>query len=139
MSIGYERRTLEEIVALLADEGVDTLIDVRLNAISRKPGLSKTALSEGLEDAGIAYHHARELGNPRDNRDAFQKGLEPARERYRERLHGEGRDAFEDAVRRARAGRVALLCVERDHAICHRSAIVDQAMAEHPDLDLLVV
>ncbi|MDQ3504076.1 MAG: DUF488 domain-containing protein [Actinomycetota bacterium] len=47
------------------------LLDVRLNAISRKPGFSKKRLTAALAAVGIGYRHARALGNPRDNREPF--------------------------------------------------------------------
>ncbi|MDR1430587.1 MAG: DUF488 domain-containing protein, partial [Propionibacteriaceae bacterium] len=50
------------------------LVDVRQTPISRKRGLSKTALGAALSEAGIDYIHLRELGNPRDNRDGYRQG-----------------------------------------------------------------
>ena len=60
-SVGYEGRDLDEFVRLLRAHGVTVLLDVRLNAISRKPGFSKTRLTAALADAGIRYRHARAL------------------------------------------------------------------------------
>lgn len=40
-SVGYEGRDLSDFVELLQENGVTVLLDVRLNAISRKPGFSK--------------------------------------------------------------------------------------------------
>jgi len=60
VSVGYERRTSEELVSLLVSNRVDVLVDVRLTPLSRKRGLSKTALREALESAGIEYLHERE-------------------------------------------------------------------------------
>ena len=74
LSVGYEGRTLGDLVGLLVDHGTTLLLDVRLNAISRKPGLSKSALRAGLAGAGIGYRHARALGNPQDNREPFRSG-----------------------------------------------------------------
>ena len=86
ISIGYERRDLSELIGLLTANGVLTLVDVRLNPISRKRGFSKKALAAALGDAGIDYRHERELGNPKENRDPFRQGLESARRRYRRHL-----------------------------------------------------
>lgn len=44
-SVGYEGRSLDELVNELHEHRVTVLLDVRLNAISRKPGLSKTRLT----------------------------------------------------------------------------------------------
>ncbi|MFC7545204.1 DUF488 family protein [Plantactinospora sp. GCM10030261] len=70
--VGYEGRTAEELTAYLVASGVSRLVDVRLNAISRKPGLSKGALMRAMSEAGISYEHRRELGNPKSNRRASE-------------------------------------------------------------------
>ena len=71
IGVGYEGLTISEYIQVLRDLQVSTLVDVRLNAISRKPGFSKTRLKGYLADAGIQYLHYRELGNPKDNRKGF--------------------------------------------------------------------
>ena len=67
MSVGYEGRSVDELVDALVEAGVSVLVDVRENAISRKRGLSKRLLAEKLEARGITYVHEPTLGNPRDN------------------------------------------------------------------------
>jgi hypothetical protein len=46
-------RSLEELVEVLRSHGVELLVDVRLNAISHRPGFSKRALSAALGAADI--------------------------------------------------------------------------------------
>ena len=53
VSVGYEGRSVEELVQVLRAEDVAVLVDIRLTPISRKRGLSKTALTRALRDAGI--------------------------------------------------------------------------------------
>ena len=53
---------------------MSVLVDVRLNAVSRKSGFSKKRLTQALKDAGIEYVHEKDLGNPQDNRDSFRNG-----------------------------------------------------------------
>ena len=115
VSIGYEQRDVSELVGLLKANGVVTLIDVRLNPISRKKGFSKKALAAALGDAGIEYRHERELGNPKENRDPFRRGLESARQRYRNHLQDGPYSVYERIVDLASTSRIALLCYERDH------------------------
>ena len=74
VSIGYEGRDVEALIRQLQSLRVDVLVDVRLNPISRKRGMSKVALREALEAHGIRYVHHRELGNPKDNRDGYRSG-----------------------------------------------------------------
>lgn len=127
LSIGYEGRSLADVVELLVDNDVDVLVDVRLNAISRKPGLSKTALSDALAAAGIEYLHQRELGNPKDNRAGFRSGSKSSRSRYLRSLSNGGYSAYASTVDLAKTQRVALFCYEKTHAECHRSCIADKA------------
>src|SRR5690606_38963018 len=49
VSVGYEGREASELIDHLRSLDVSVVVDVRLNAISRKRGLSKTALREALE------------------------------------------------------------------------------------------
>ena len=137
VSIGYEQRNVSELIGLLKANGVVTVVDVRLNPISRKKGFSKKALAAALTDAGIEYRHERELGNPKENRDPFRRGLESARQRYRHHLQNSADSVYERLVDLASTSRVALLCYERDHDQCHRSCILDAAQTDHPTISVL--
>lgn len=139
VSVGYERRNLNELIDLLLENRVTTLVDVRLNAISRRKGFSKTALAAALNDAQIEYRHERELGNPQDNRDPLRQGLESARERYFDHLHNGASHVFDEIVELARVSRFALLCYEREHDQCHRSCILEAAQVANPALKVVQV
>lgn len=132
---GYEGRTIDEYIADLVVWNVRTLVDVRLNAISRKKGFSKRALGEALENAGISYLHRPELGNPKDNRDGFwEPGSEAAgkaHERFRALLNEEKAEAaIQEITHLASSERVALLCFESNESCCHRSLILDAVKEE---------
>ena len=136
-SVGYEGRTLGDFLQAIANHRVDVLVDVRLTPLSRKRGFSKTALSAALSDRGIDYLHLRELGNPKENRAAFQgPAVASGRRRYLKHLNNGSRHAYEELVELAFTRRVALLCVERDDRRCHRGCITDQAQQEHPALSV---
>jgi uncharacterized protein (DUF488 family) len=128
VSIGYEGRSVEELLDILEANLVEVLVDVRLNPISRKRGLSKTALREALDKRGIGYVHERDLGNPKDNREPFVTGdLPRGRRRYFARLDNSA--AFDRVMGLVRAHTVALLCFEHDERQCHRQCIVERALA----------
>lgn len=135
-TVGYEGRTLDELLTLLAAARIEVLVDVRENAVSRKPGLSKRRLSAALDLKGIAYRHEPLLGNPRANRDGFRRGKQRARSRYLRHLNNGSRAAYESVIELTKTTRVALLCFEREHATCHRSCIAEQALRENPRLRL---
>ncbi len=137
-SVGYEGTTLEELVEQLTAAHVSVVIDVRLNAISRKPGFSRRRLAEGLAAAGIDYVHEKELGNPRENRESFRRGDgADGRARMRSILEHQGRGAVERVVSFAASRRVALLCVEREHERCHRSVIAELAVELDPSIEVV--
>jgi uncharacterized protein (DUF488 family) len=137
VSIGYEQRDIDELVELLRSEEVELLVDVRLNAISRKRGFSKTALAAALKEAGIEYRHERALGNPKPNRDPFRRGEDSARHRYEEHLRDHAGLVHDELVELAETVRLALLCFERDHASCHRSSITAWAAASDPGISIV--
>ena len=56
-TVGYERRTVDELITTLTRAAVEVLVDVRLTPLSRKPGLSKNRIATRLYAAGIDYLH----------------------------------------------------------------------------------
>ncbi|WP_382304057.1 DUF488 family protein [Herbiconiux sp. UC225_62] len=128
--IGYEGLTLDAFVSKLRINSIDTLVDVRLNAISRKRGFSKRALSEALEAAGITYVHLPALGNHRDNRAGYGELrtdlAQEVRDRFRAVLQSEAAvAALELVADLARDKNVALFCYEYDEQHCHREQVLD--------------
>ena len=120
----------EQVPAILGVgyEGTSLVADVRLNSVSRIPGMSKTALRNALEASGIGYRHLRSLGDPKANRTGFAKpepGRQAAVTRYCRILdQPESRAALDELRALSQTRRVALLCVESDPAACHRQVIL---------------
>jgi uncharacterized protein (DUF488 family) len=134
-TVGYERRSLDELIAALVDAGVKRLIDVRELPLSRRPGFSKTALGEALRDAGIEYVHAKALGNPKPNRERYWAGdIEGGAAVYRKHLSNGSRSALVELADSLGDGRACLLCFERDHTECHRDVIVEALTELQPAL-----
>lgn len=132
VSVGYEGRTIDGFVADLQEAGVQTVADVRLNAISRKPGFSKTRLRDALAAVGIGYVHMRSLGNSKNNRQPFWDGHpEEGRRVFREALQSTGAQAsLGELSQLARDHVVAVLCFEADVERCHRKVIIDQVVKD---------
>lgn len=141
VSIGYEGRSLDELLEVLAEHHVDVVADVRLTPMSRKPGLSKTKLAAALAGQGVDYVHLRLLGNPKENREPFWTGeVASGVARYRELLGEPAVSvAIDDLVTLASGQRVAVLCFERDHGRCHRQVVVDEVLARSEGRDDAVV
>ncbi len=75
-TIGHGTRPIDELLEVLRDAGVRTLVDVRRFPSSRRhPQFNQAVLATALEADGIAYRHAVELGGRRSG--------EPGEERFR--------------------------------------------------------
>lgn len=131
-TIGYEGAVQPAVIARLKAAGVETLVDVRAVAASRRAGFSKTVLGESLRAEGIDYLHLRALGTPKAGREAARKGrVGEMRAIYADHL-AEPAAQVDWARLRALAGerRVALLCFEADHAGCHRAVLAERLASE---------
>jgi uncharacterized protein (DUF488 family) len=65
-TVGHGTRPIAELLEVLGEARVRTLVDVRRFPSSRRhPQFNQPALAASVEDAGIAYRHAVELGGRR--------------------------------------------------------------------------
>jgi uncharacterized protein (DUF488 family) len=126
VSAGYQGRSIDDFVAALLAAGVTDVADVRLTPWSRKPGFSKAVMSARLATAGIGYRHYRELGNPKENRDAFSGDrIDQGLARFRELLDDEqAARALSELATAIPGKRVAVLCFEHDERACHRQVVL---------------
>ena len=135
VSIGYEGRTPDGLIALLLEQRVERVIDVRELPLSRRRGFSKTALAQRLASAGIEYRHLRIAGNPhRQHRGNPEKCLAM----YERHLHAHP-EVIDAITAEADVRRVAFLCVERDHEACHRSRLLRALRRRHQQRGVKVV
>jgi uncharacterized protein (DUF488 family) len=127
-TIGYERDTLDAVIAKLKAADVQVVIDVRAVAASRRAGFSKTLLGASLKDQGIDYVHLRGLGTPKPGRDAARAGrvqeMHEIYERHLEAPEAQAELARAGAIARER--KAALLCYEADAGGCHREIVAER-------------
>jgi len=122
-TIGYEKKTIEQVLELLKRAKVKTLVDARKNPVSQyKPDFNKAKLQETLKKNGIDYIHYPELGVPSEIRrklgetgdyDWFFKQYD---ENILPRLE-------KDATLKPLSYPIAIMCVELDPTKCHRHRI----------------
>lgn len=126
-TIGYEGCQPSDLFAKLQDNNVKLLIDVRDVPLSRKPGFSKSSLSQGLGGAGIAYLHLKGLGDPKAGRVAAREGrfADFRRVFTMHMMTTAAQQAFAEAVTAASKSVACLLCFEQDHTNCHRCIVAD--------------
>lgn len=126
MTIGYEGSSAEDFVATLQAAKVTLLLDVREIPVSRRKGFSKKALTQLVEDAGIAYRHERDLGSPKPIRaqlhsDGDYKTYFKSFTKYLE-----SQQPLLKKLASELNGNIVLVCYERDPATCHRSVVARQ-------------
>ncbi len=127
-TIGYEGSSLEDFIASLLLAKVEVLVDVRERAQSRRKGFSKSALTSALAEVGIDYIHFRELGDPKDGREAARAGDTKEFKRIYSNVirRKAAQEALEKIVKIAKKNNACLLCYERDPFTCHRKIITDK-------------
>jgi uncharacterized protein (DUF488 family) len=131
-TIGYEGADVDRFLTTLKDAGVTTLADVRAVALSRKRGFSKSALRDALAGQDIGYQHFRNLGTPKEGRQAARAGDGALMRRiYCDEVltTAPAQEAFEELAKLSQSQPVCLLCFERDPENCHRRVLA-QRMAE---------
>lgn len=135
-TVGYEGRTLDALLDLLAYHKISTVIDVRHRPSSRRRDFSKAPLAAALAKRKISYFHLPELGVPRDVRDQYQlqKDLGVLRRFLRSSLD-QYRHLAQEIVGKSPDRNVCLLCLEKEPARCHRS-IVAEDLAQRDDVEI---
>lgn len=136
--LGYQGLTIDEYTQQLLERNTQTVVDVRLTPISRKPGFSKTRLKNHLEKHGINYIHLRELGNPKENRDGFWDAPGTGSHvrcvnRFRGIITSDPKKmrALQEVTHLAESGNVVLLCYEEEQVNCHRSVLLKIISERH--------
>ena len=130
-TIGHGARPLDELVGILTNAGVETLVDVRRFPGSRRnPQYNQKPLADALAAAAIEYRHAVELGG--------RLSGEPGEERFacirvaafRSYAARMGTDVWQEALQRALAEPTpCLMCAETLPWRCHRLLISELLVA----------
>lgn len=128
-TIGYEAISYSELTEALHGHGIQTVLDVRQNPISRKPGFSKRALSLRLQSDGFSYEHMKDLGCPPEIREEYRDtqnwGLYI--ERFQSHL-AQIESSLQALAYRTRFECCALMCFEANPNYCHRKLIAEAVM-----------
>ena len=126
-TIGYEQAQPAAVLKELKRAKIETLVDTRAVAASRRPGFSKSQLAASLNGAGIDYVHLQKLGTPAEGRAAARTGdTDRLWAIYDKHIKtAEAQASLGELLALIKSGkRVALLCYCRDPRTCHRSRIV---------------
>ncbi len=125
-TVGYEGLDIDSFLSLLADNDIETVVDVREMPLSRKPGFSKKSLASVLNLSGREYVHMVNLGCPKLVRDRYRE--DGNWKRYTEgflKYLATQDDAVAELAALAATTNCALLCYEADHCGCHGKILAD--------------
>jgi len=123
-TIGYENKSIKQLIELLKVKMIKTVIDVRKNPISQyKPEFSKDNFEAALKKKGIEYEHIPELGVPSDIRRRLEESgdYEGFFQQYDEKILPNIENYVTDFE--ILGYPIAFLCVEFDPTKCHRHRI----------------
>ena len=123
-TVGYEGLDIDSFLSLLAENDIETVVDVREMPLSRKPGFSKKSLASVLNLSGREYVHMVDLGCPKLVRDRYREDGNWKRytEGFMKYLKTQD-DAIAELSALAATSNCALLCYEADPNFCHRSMV----------------
>ena len=133
LTIGHSTRPIEDFLALLKENGVARLIDIRTIPKSRfNPQFNQKALEAAVTGAGIEYLHMQELGGLRHAlKDSVNKGWRnDAFRGYADYMQTPEFDAALARLMEIAAQKpTAIMCAEAVPWRCHRSLVSDALLA----------
>lgn len=147
-TIGVYHSSKEQFFNKLVENGIDTFCDIRQRRGVRGREYSfvnSNRLQETLQEKGINYCYFKELAPTQEIRD-LQKAADRANKELKKDRQKLG-DVFIDnynekilkdfdvnlfviELKKKKANKVVLFCVEENHGACHRSLVANKISAE---------
>jgi len=129
LTIGHSTLPIETFIAILRENGVKTLADIRTIPKSRhNPQFAQDNLAHSLAEAGITYRWHRALGGLRHPRkDSVNTGWRNASFRgYADYMQTPEFDAaIDDLLNDSAHDHTVIMCAEAVPWRCHRSLVAD--------------
>lgn len=134
---GYEGMTIDGFLNRLMETGIERLIDVRSNPVSRRYGYHKSTLARLCGDVGIAYVHFPQLGIASEERQELLAldDRDTLFANYEANVLPNQKSSIHEVARLMSERASVLVCMEADPADCHRSRLA-QAVSQLLDLPL---
>jgi uncharacterized protein (DUF488 family) len=136
-TVGYEGKSVEAVFNDLQRNGIELVIDVRANPISRRYGFSKRQFSEIGEKLGIDYFHVPSLGIPSAMRADLKdfNSYQVLLHKYENDLLPDRKDEIMEVAELMIHTSSALICFEKDIRCCHRTRLAS-AISKHTGLEV---
>ena len=137
-TVGHSTRTFAALLEILRTIPIEHVVDVRTVPKSRRnPQFDRDTFAWELEQAGIGYRHAPELGGLRKplvdsiNTALQQEGFRGYADHMQTpKFHDGAERLIEEAARRA----TTVVCAEASPWQCHRSLLADGLSARGVDV-----
>jgi uncharacterized protein (DUF488 family) len=141
-TVGHSTREFEELVSILDDAGIETLVDVRTVPRSRRlPHFNREALAVELPKRSFRYIHMPRLGGFR-RADAGSPSTAWRNASFRGfadyMLTPQFDEAIDELLELASSEPTAIMCSEAVPWRCHRSLIADALTARGVEVTHLV-
>ncbi|WP_432840152.1 DUF488 domain-containing protein [Dactylosporangium sp. CA-092794] len=142
-TVGHGARPIGAFLEILAEAGIDTLVDVRRFPGSRRhPQFGRDALAAAVREAGLEYTWQGEtLGGRRHGRPGSRHTAlrNPAFAAYADHMDTPAfRGAVDDLIARAATELPAVLCAETLWWHCHRMLVADALVMRGAEVEHLL-
>lgn len=127
-TVGYGKRTVQELIALLQQHDIAFLIDVRSKPFSRyQPDFNRRTLDAYLRDANIRYVFMGDtLGGLPDDPACYTDGKVDYEKVKQQPFYQAGIGRIQAAFQQQR--RVVLMCSEGKPEMCHRTKLLSATL-----------
>jgi hypothetical protein len=135
---GYEKQPIDRFLDQLLRTGIQRIIDVRNNPISRRYGFHKSTMRKISHSLGFEYFHLPNLGIPAQHRSSAELGndLQSLFANYRDKILPAHPDDILQLSRLVSEKPSVLVCMEADPAQCHRSHLAAE-LEDSLDFDVV--
>ena len=133
--VGYEGLQIDGFLNILLETGIEQIIDVRHNPISRRYGFHKSTLSRVCGRLNIEYKHVPEVGIPSELRANLRQPSDyiPLFQEYEKKTLSSQPLAVERIANWVASKPSVLMCMESNPDCCHRSHLAE-LIARHTRL-----
>ena len=122
---GYQQKSVDGFFDDLLRAGMQVVIDVRANPVSRKYGFARSSMGGIAEKLGMQYRHLPRLGIPSEKRVGLGSELsyDCLLDMYEHEILPRRKVDVQDLSRMMKAKPSVLVCAEQDVRSCHRSRL----------------
>jgi uncharacterized protein (DUF488 family) len=131
-TVGYEGRTIDGLLDHLLRSGIERLIDIRKNAMSRKYGFAGKTIARLCDDVDIEYIHVPTLGIPSSMRRdlSSQEAYDRLFDKYEAKILPGATESIVSVAELCSEKASALMCFEASSCQCHRGRLAPRVAAE---------